>query len=792
GAARTRFPFKFPSARGQAQPSLALAYSSSRGLGMAGVGWSLDVPSITRKGTAGVPRFVDAFPQSATADDYYVNGQLLVAVCILTAGGAGTQCANAVQGEQFPGQFFGRNTSGWTYFRAQIDDGTRYFFSVDGQTWVQQLKDGRLRQYGVALDGLFDDAATERPTVSNAGNVGGDSRAVYRWNLVRESDASGNTVFYVWTHNLELLPPGYEVPNGISYLSDIFDTPAATGGGCGNAITCVPPAPTTFAHHAHLTWTPAFTAHDSTSVPSVAVWQPRPFAQLAALDVTSATWQSTQRQLVRRYELTYRTNFWATANYLQAITLVGQCPSGPIPEGTDGSLPATIPCETRQELTLRSFEYTPEFTQGSGPEFTQVSNIASPQWLTSPSPNVRFIDINGDARADLIYGPLNADHDPPETQAPGPYHVYTLTSPLPADASGAASLLTLSPQNPSGLHGGLLDVAPGASNVVYGDWLSNGSINWLWMQLQPGTSNFSTFEAYTPTLHGLLGVGPVPLGGYSGLVPPWQAAYSADIDGDGLTDMVLVPPYSDPNRPLPLSPPQSTNVTIHDRNGNILPFGFQIGPNSYQGGMDPQLEAQTDGAVRVFADVDGDGLSDAVIVYKDNPTNNEDAPLRFRIFLNDGDGSFQEPGATLPPGIVMNATGDPVGSDRLDTQSIIRMGDLNADGLADLVLLNTTGLHLCLRSVGSLPGATWRCTKVTFQQLGWPDPSECNYSQLRNQAYVSDATVEIADTDGTGIPHVVVIHGCAAAGGTPSSTGSSPSLRRRALACSARFMPSAA
>ncbi|MGH7270745.1 MAG: SpvB/TcaC N-terminal domain-containing protein, partial [Polyangiaceae bacterium] len=58
GAAISAFPFKLPTARGDAQPSLGLTYNSSVGVGTAGVGWTLSPPSIVRQGTGGMPTFV--------------------------------------------------------------------------------------------------------------------------------------------------------------------------------------------------------------------------------------------------------------------------------------------------------------------------------------------------------------------------------------------------------------------------------------------------------------------------------------------------------------------------------------------------------------------------------------------------------------------------------------------------------------------------------------------------------------------------------------------------------------
>ena len=59
GTARSSFTFKMPPARGNAQPSLALQYNSAAGNGPAGVGWSLSLPSIVRKGTSGLAHFRD-------------------------------------------------------------------------------------------------------------------------------------------------------------------------------------------------------------------------------------------------------------------------------------------------------------------------------------------------------------------------------------------------------------------------------------------------------------------------------------------------------------------------------------------------------------------------------------------------------------------------------------------------------------------------------------------------------------------------------------------------------------
>lgn len=81
GAATSSFAFRLPVARGQAQPSLSLLYSSSSGVGLAGVGWTLDLPSIERRGSSGMPRFDnDVLGHDRLSDKYFFGGEPLVPI----------------------------------------------------------------------------------------------------------------------------------------------------------------------------------------------------------------------------------------------------------------------------------------------------------------------------------------------------------------------------------------------------------------------------------------------------------------------------------------------------------------------------------------------------------------------------------------------------------------------------------------------------------------------------------------------------------------------------------------
>src|SRR5207249_464778 len=105
-------PFALPPARGGASPSLGLAYSSSGGHGVAGAGWDIGIPSISRQTDRGLPLYQDPVAGGAwqpTQDRFVFNGgQELVPICLVS----GTTCAGALAGEKMPTW-----SSGWQYFR---------------------------------------------------------------------------------------------------------------------------------------------------------------------------------------------------------------------------------------------------------------------------------------------------------------------------------------------------------------------------------------------------------------------------------------------------------------------------------------------------------------------------------------------------------------------------------------------------------------------------------------------------------------------------------------------------
>jgi hypothetical protein len=308
GAAQASLTFQLPVARGQAQPSLGLVYSSAAGVGFAGVGWSLNLPSIERKGAAGFPKFVDdpagtdrasacsadvapTDPNATScADRFMFAGQHLVAICVLSAGRLRPiHCDQALAGEVFPSVL-----GGWTYFRTEIDDGNRYFWSPNRATWILQTPTGITSYFGrppdllkiggeVARHGLeyvdllfrTAEPAWEKNNLPPAlpthilddvfpSNLIGQIHDVFRWNLIGQVDASGNGVVYQWDTltplggcpvtpvrhvNIDTPQdrPFHSSCDGMQYLTDIYDTSANP-----SAVTKSAKDLAGYAHHTHL------------------------------------------------------------------------------------------------------------------------------------------------------------------------------------------------------------------------------------------------------------------------------------------------------------------------------------------------------------------------------------------------------------------------------------------------------------------------------------------------------------------------------------------------------------
>jgi hypothetical protein len=289
GIATFSVPFALPKARGGAQPSLALSYSSSGGFGEAGVGWSVGVPFIARQTDRGVPSYQDGTAFDINQDRFVFNGgQELVPICVVGDSGV---CNGSDGNSALPaGEVMPAWAEGSMYFRPRVEGSyLRFFFASDHRTWRVQDKSGVTMELGVPLDGSSDTGALESDP--------NDSGEVYRWYLTRQYDTYGTanpSTGAVTPVNVVLYK--YLSDGGSLYVSDIFDTPPVS-----NPTTN---ATSLFAHHTHL-------SYEQRTDPTVSYRAGFPIEQnlrLTGVDVASQTFtngSSGTRRQVHRYHLSY-------------------------------------------------------------------------------------------------------------------------------------------------------------------------------------------------------------------------------------------------------------------------------------------------------------------------------------------------------------------------------------------------------------------------------------------------------------------------------------------------------
>ncbi|WP_236515343.1 toxin TcdB middle/N-terminal domain-containing protein [Sandaracinus amylolyticus] len=163
-------PIRVPRGFPGVTPDLALRYGSGSGSGIAGMGWSLAVPSIERLTLRGLPSY--------DADDEFVanGGEQLVRVASPTR--------DPVYRARFEGAF------------------VRYTWHGAGAAgyWTAEYPDGRVGYFGASAEGVIDPDA----------RLTGPAGQTFRYHLVELVDVHGHRVRY-----------GYQRIGGVPYLRSI-------------------------------------------------------------------------------------------------------------------------------------------------------------------------------------------------------------------------------------------------------------------------------------------------------------------------------------------------------------------------------------------------------------------------------------------------------------------------------------------------------------------------------------------------------------------------------------------
>jgi RHS repeat-associated protein len=595
GTATLALPFALVPARGAINVGLALSYSSGSGSGLAGQGWNIGVPFVARHTESGTPRYSD--PSSTTAwlpeqDRFVFSGNPLVPICLVTNA---LGCTGAVTGEVMPSW-----SAGWRYFRPKVDtEFQRIFWSPDGKTWRVQDKSGQSLELGVPLDGSSDTNALETELANGAGKI-------FRWNLSRQYDShgEGNPISDLAPKPYNVAKYRYTVNGGISYLSDIYDTPPV---GQANASLDA------FAHHTRLVWA----TRPDTFTSYRRGWVTKQAQRLARVDVTSKAFAGgTARQLVRRYHLTYGTEL--RLSQLVSVQIEGRCATdeaaGGLAESADGSLAAS----NCGKLPAITFEYT-KVTKADGSaatagpagfggiDNTLRSLAASPRDAIN-GVTTDLLDVNSDGLPDLYY----------------------------ADAARF-----------NGNHA----VAVNASN---------GSAGGFGNPVRSAITAFNGIDAQALTFEN-----------------PNVVLF--DPDGDGIVNFVNMPPLQ---RPSIFSPSQTGNTFAWT--GRTTTTGASLNPKIALANRDEQVR---------FADVNGDGLVDIIV----NAGVSLETYLSLGRYPN-GDGKWGKATWTGPNTVTLSA--DPLGACMPVSDSPVSFGDsavklvdINADGLVDIVRARNAGIE---------------------------------------------------------------------------------------------------
>jgi len=697
GGAAYSVPIALPPARGHAQASLSLSYSSGAGIGLAGVGWSIGAPAIVRQTDRGLPGYDDRATWHPNQDRFAFAGIELVPICTVASGA----CAGAQPGEVMPSW-----SNGWQYFRAR-SDGTfvRMFWSPDHRTWRGQSKDGTNLELGVPLDGTNYEGALERNPDAPA--------QIFGWHLVRQYDtqtgAGGqpvNTVQYRYTMDRNTV-----------YLTDIVDTsPAAS--------------PTTtdlslYAHHAVLT----YAARPDVAVSYRAGYRATLGWRVSGVDVTSKPFgggTALARELVRRYHLGYDPT--AHRSLLTSVVSEGRCGAVVKEDGTQ-RLPVTS-CPTLPPIT---FEYqratgatTVAAVDSAGLAFEGLDTVVrslpqSPQ-RSIDDPDTGLVDVNGDGLPDVL------------VTAPG---LYGGAHGLYINAAGGAgqpgfgvqSTMTVTPTGDVPEAGVLVLHSPMVSAL---DLDADGFVDLVHMT---AANRYSIFSAKPNGSGGFQWTGR-EVSTASNQNVKINFAQDArnvrvlDVNGDGLVDVV----YSSP-----------TDLQTFFSLGRLPGGDGQFGTGSWASATTATLSNDpavfcppwSGEPVRLsspdiqLADMDGDGLTDIVRV-RDGEV--QYWPGRGNGFWGTGSAAGCSGGGLFAADRSIAMSNAPhFGS--YDPGSLL-MSDVDGDGLTDMVVVRSQNLEISLND----------------NSTGWTSVIRIENTPFRP---ANRSHVRLTDIDGSGTPDLL-------------------------------------
>jgi RHS repeat-associated protein len=373
GAMTYAVAFQLPPNRGSAQPALGLHYESGSQTGEAGLGWSLNLPSIERTALSGFPRYLDDGVPTHE-DRFAYNGRPLTFICVV---GGTPACPVDEHVGAMPNW-----AQGMRHYRLQVEDSfERFFWSPLQSRWIVQQRGGNTLELGLALTRPDLQLAPAQDTDAPSGKT-------HRWYLAvqRDSHDDRNMVVYRWASD------GH---GARSYLREIYYAPPPDK-------AAVAPS-SAFAFHVDLRWeVPPYRQKDSTFADR------RPHTRrLTRVAVAAMPWSGgTDRELVRAYDLAYypergeptvagEAPLWGRSS-LKSVQMEGRC-TVPVREST-GTLPFPTGCPFLPAVT---FEYAAATLAFGAAIYVPLGTPGSTDILAYPT-STAVIDINRDGLPDVV------------------------------------------------------------------------------------------------------------------------------------------------------------------------------------------------------------------------------------------------------------------------------------------------------------------------------------------------------------------------------------------------------
>jgi RHS repeat-associated protein len=676
-------PFAIPPARGDAQASLVLSYSSAAGSGIVGQGWSLSTPFIARQTDRGVPTYAEASAAGHTFDpnqDRFVfnGGQELVPVCVVSPALA---CDGAISNEVMPAW-----AAGAMYFRARVEGSfLRFFWLGDKRTWRVQDKSGVHMEFGVPLDGTGDASALDaHPTRPGA---------IYRWNLVRQYDPYGDIhgTGVVSPHNVVVYRYSkLSGATGPSYLTAIYHTTPASR-----------PRSTLLDDYAvgvrldyearpdvSASYRSGFELRLDKRLARVTVWS-KPYGTGTAASLSSA------RRLVRRYHLAYVADRYASQ--LASVQLEGRCAEDEAAAPTEAGSAATC---GRLPPMLFAYSRVPGGAEkglsGFEPFDTQVRQVTQSPPHSMDEELTEFFDVNADALADVLvtapsrYFDANGDGVPDVVGAKGGGHGLFLNG-AGGRAAAFASARVMGIRGVGAVNATTLMLSN--SNVAALDLDGDGVSDLLHM---PKVRDYSLYSAaFAGKRWEWVGRPATAAGTLATAIDLTRDASNIrvmDVNGDGLVDV------------LRSTTELQTYFSLGRFPGGDGRFGTGRWTSASAAALSPAPVAAcrpySGSAVRLsdadvyVADMNGDGLPDIVRLRPDSLIY---WPGRGDGTWGTGNSTSCVPGGVLDKHHVAVASSPRYYANRPER---VRLDDVNGDGLDDVVQVREDAVDIWLNKSG--------------------------------------------------------------------------------------------